>query len=176
MAILCSFMHAPTVEAYSAALDLLLYLHHTSTSHLTFTGSCKPPDGIPASHHKAVSGNHGMVLYSDASWHKSDKLGHNMFGYVLYLYGGPVSFAAKKLKVVALSSAEAAIKIAENLGVTAKNKHFQDAIHYFRHLCDHRTVTPVYVTTNHQHADGFTKPLDGQKYKTWRDWLVTLIK
>jgi hypothetical protein len=214
MAILCSFMHAPTVEAYSAALDLLLYLHHTSTSHLTFTGSCKPPEGIPVSHHTAVSGNHGMVLYSDASWHKSDKLGHNMFGYVLYLYGGPVSFAAKKLKVVALSSAEAeyaaasysckevvfvrnlcdflgvklshptvvcvdnqaAIKIAENLGVTAKNKHFQDAIHYFRHLCDHRVVTPVFVTTNHQHADGFTKPLDGQKYKTWRDWLVTLIK
>ena len=71
---------------------------------------------------------------------------------------------------------QAAIKIAENLGVTAKNKHFQDAIHYFRHLCDHRVVTPVFVTTNHQHADGFTKPLDGQKYKTWRDWLVTLIK
>ena len=30
-----------------------------------------------------------------------------MYGYVVYLYGAPVSFAAKLLKVVALSTAEA---------------------------------------------------------------------
>ena len=30
-----------------------------------------------------------------------------MFGYVLSMYGGPVAFAAKRLKVIALSSAEA---------------------------------------------------------------------
>ena len=90
-----------------------------------------------------------------------------MFGYVVYFMGAPVSFAAKRLKVVAMSSAEAeyaaaayackeivfvrnvlsdlgfritgptvlavdnqaAIKIAENAGVTARNKHFGDAIH-----------------------------------------------
>ena len=39
--------------------------------------------------------------------HKPDSLGYNMFGYVVYLYGGPVAFAAKRLKVVAHSSAEA---------------------------------------------------------------------
>ena len=31
----------------------------------------------------------------------------NSFGWVIYLFGGPISFASKKLKVVALSSAEA---------------------------------------------------------------------
>ena len=151
-----------------------------------------------------------MIAYSDASWHKPDHLGHNMFGYVLYLYGGPISFAAKKLKVVALSSAEAeyaaaaytcreiafvrnvcsflgvhlakptvicvdnqaAIKIAENSGVTARNKHFTDAVHYFRELVDKLVVSPVFVTTNHQRADGFTKALDGQKYKTWKKTVV----
>ena len=30
-----------------------------------------------------------------------------MFGFVIYMYGAPISFTAKKLKVVALSSAEA---------------------------------------------------------------------
>ena len=29
---------------------------------------------------------------------------------------------------------KAAIEIAHNLGVTSRNKHFVDAIHYFRHL------------------------------------------
>ena len=30
-----------------------------------------------------------------------------MFGFVVYFYGGPISFSAKRLKVVSLSSAEA---------------------------------------------------------------------
>ena len=69
---------------------------------------------------------------------------------------------------------QAAIKIAENMGVTAHNKHFCDAIHYFRHLCDHRVVSPVFVSTNHQRADGFTKPLDGNVFKMWRKHVVNI--
>lgn len=212
MAILCSFMHDPTVQAYSAALDLLAYVATTSTSHLTFTGSCACPLGIPDDRRLQVESNHGMVLYSDASWHSSDDLGRNMFGFVMYMYGGPVSFAAKKLKVVALSSAEAeyaavsysckelvfvrnmcdflgvkltghsvvavdnqaAIKIAENMGVTARNKHFQDSIHYFRHLVDHLVAAPCYVTTKQQCADGFTKPLTGDTFKQWRSRVLSV--
>ena len=133
-----------------------------------------------------------------------------MFGYMLYVYGGPVSFTAKRLKVVVTSSAEAeyaaaantckevmfvrslcsflgipvsgptviavdneaAIKIAENMGVTARNKHFQEAIHYFRHSCEHLAVIPTHVTTHNQRADGFTKALDGNAFKTWRSYVV----
>ena len=210
MAILCSMMHDPTVLAYSAALDLLAYVAHTSHSHLTFTGSCACPEGIPDEYRPHVESNHGMLLYSDASWHKPDELGFNMFGFALYMYGGPVSFAAKKLKVIALSSAEAeyaaaayackelvfvrnmcdflgvklngptvvavdnqaAIKIAENMGVTGRNKHFSDSIHYFRHLYDHSVVRPCFVTTKQQYADGFTKPLEGQTFKTWQSRVI----
>ena len=32
----------------------------------------------------------------------------------------------------------AAKEIAHNIGVTSSNKHFVDAIHYFRHLVEHR--------------------------------------
>ena len=107
MAILCSFMHDPTVEAYSAALDLLLYVAHTCDTAITFSGSSKCPEGVPHLHATHVTRNHGLVAYSDASWHKPNRLNFNMFGYVIYLYGGPISFASKNLKVIALSSAEA---------------------------------------------------------------------
>ena len=63
------------------------------------------PDGI--GHASEISSNSGFVAYSDSSWHKPDELGYNMFGYVVFLYGGPVAFAAKRLKIVAHSSAEA---------------------------------------------------------------------
>jgi hypothetical protein len=133
-----------------------------------------------------------------------------MFGYVVYYYGAPVSFVAKHLKVVALSSAEAeyaaasyackeivfvrklltdlgyppvgpitlcvdnraAINIAENMGVTSKSKHFVDAIHYFRHLVDHRVVVPTFVKTVDQRADGFTKPLGKTLFRVWVKYLL----
>lgn len=47
------------------------------------------------------------MAHSDSSWHKTDELGFNSFGYVVYMFGGPVSFVSKLLKIVALSSAEA---------------------------------------------------------------------
>ena len=133
-----------------------------------------------------------------------------MFGYVIYFYGAPISFVAKQLRVVALSSAEAeyaaasyackeivfvrnvltdlgfklahptalpldneaAIKISENLGVTKLNKHFTDAVHYFRYVVDHRVVKPTFVRTNYQRADGFTKCLGKQPFKIWRRLLM----
>ena len=205
MSILCSFMHDPTVEAYDAAVHLLQYIASTTHAQITFTGSTAPPDGIPAEVHDQVVKNHGFLAYSDASWHKPNKLGFNMFGFVVYFYGGPIAFSSKRLKVVALSSAEAeyaaasytckeivfirnvcndlgvqldgpavlavdnqaAIKIVENMGVTGRNKHFDDSLHYVRHLYDHRVIRPTFVTTKHQHADGFTKPLEKTPFQSW---------
>ena len=121
-----------------------------------------------------------------------------------------MAFAAKRLKVVAMSSAEAeyaaatysckeipfvrnvcnelqlplhgpvclavnneaAIKIANNRGVTGRTKHFSDAIHYIRHMVDHMIVRLRYVTTRHQLADGFTKPLDKTKFRAWTARIV----
>ena len=212
MSILCSFMHDPSPDAYYAAIDLLLYVHHTKHYRLNFSGSVKPPSGVDPKLHSGINTSGGLVAYSDSSWRKPDKLGFSMFGYVIYLYGAPISFAAKNLKIVALSSAEAeyaaasyackecqfvrkvlsdigfapkgpvvlavdnqaAIKIAENVGVTARTKHFVDAIHYFRHLVDHRVVVPTFVRTNHQCADGFTKPLGKSLFREWTRKLLVV--
>ena len=62
---------------------------------------------------------------------------------------------------------QAAIKIAENLGVTGRNKHFIDAIHYFRHSVDHGVILPTFVRTVHQCADGFTKALGKGPFRDW---------
>ena len=46
----------------------------------------------------------------------------------------------------------AAIAICENPGVTARNKHFSDAVHYVRHEYDHGRIRLVFVTTDKQRA------------------------
>ena len=208
MSVLCSYMHDPSIDCYNAALDLLLYVGHTRHYHLKYDGSVTPPIGL--GHAKEISINHGFVAYSDSSWHKPNELGYNMFGYIVFLYGGPIAFAAKRLKVVAHSSAEAeyaaasyaskevafvrnvclelnvnlsgplclavdntaAIKIAENRGVTARTKHFSDSIHYIRHMLDHLILKLRYISTDKQLADGFTKPLAKSPFRSWCSHLL----
>ena len=210
MSILCSYMHDPSPACYYAAIDLLLYVKYSKHLTLHFTGSMQPPSSIDSKLHSSISTCGGLVAFSDASWRNPDKLGYNMFGYVVYFMGAPVSFAAKRLKVVAMSSAEAeyaaaayackeivfvrnvlsdlgfritgptvlavdnqaAIKIAENAGVTARNKHFGDAIHYFRDLVDRHVIIPTFVRTKDQCADGFTKALGKGDFRAWQRFLL----
>ena len=67
---------------------------------------------------------------------------------------------------------EAAIAICENPGVTARNKHFSDQVHYVRHEYDHGRLRLVFVSTDLQRADGFTKPLDPAKFFHWRNFII----
>ena len=210
MSILCSCMHNPSQEAYDAAIMLLLYVAKTRDYTLHFSGKTSAPKGFDAEHSSSICANHGIIAYSDASWNKTDDLGRNMFGFIVYMFGGPISFTSKRLNVVALSSAEAeyaaaaavckelhfirnvitdlgftitgpivvavdnqaAIQISENVGVTARNKHFKDTIHYFRDRVEHHAVKPVFVTTLDQRADGYTKALEKTASRTWTDMVV----
>ena len=72
----------------------------------------------------------------------------------------------KPNNIVAVDN-QAAIKIAENVGVTGRTKHFSDAIHYLRHLVDHAVVKLTFVRTDAQLADGFTKPLGKGPFRAW---------
>ena len=209
MSVLCSLMHDPTTIAYHAAIDLLLYVS-TSSLTLYFPGTSKAPSCLDPSLGESVNASGGLVAYSDSTWRRPNNLGFNMFGFVVYFMGAPISFTSKQLKVVALSSAEAeyaaasyacrelvfirsvlidlgfqirqptvlcvdnkaAMEIAHNLGVTSRNKHFVDAIHYFRHLVDHRVVVPTHVPTKHQRADGFTKCLGKSAFREWLRMLL----
>ena len=213
---LCKFMHDPSPECYDAAISLLLYLGHTKDFvGLHYDGCTKAPSDFgrlePDSDtvREYIESNYGFVAYSDASW-RSAANKYSSYGYVVYLFGGVVSFASKYLKIVAMSSAEAeyaaasqacremayirnvcadlgltlkgrlclgvdnsaAIAICENPGITARNKHFDDQIHYVRHDYEHQRVRVVYVPTDRQRADGFTKPLDPTTFFRWRENVV----
>ena len=61
----------------------------------------------------------------------------------------------------------AVIDVAHDVGVSARTKHFDRAIHYLRDLTQLRRVLPHYVSTDMQRADGYTKSLDKSKYFAW---------
>ena len=58
----------------------------------------------------------------------------------------------------------AAIDVARNLGVTARNKHFNREIHYIREQVDLLKIALCYVQTSLQRADIFTKCLDSTTF------------
>ena len=61
----------------------------------------------------------------------------------------------------------ACIDIANDVGVSARTKHFDRSIHYLRDLTQLRRILPFYVNTEQQRADGYTKSLDKSKYHKW---------
>ena len=61
----------------------------------------------------------------------------------------------------------AVIDVAHDVGVSARTKHFDRAIHYLRDLVQLRRVIPVFVRTHIQRADGLTKALDKSKFLDW---------
>lgn len=67
----------------------------------------------------------------------------------------------------------AAIDIAYDVGVSGRTKHFDRAIHYLRDLTQMRRVVPIFVKTDLQRADGYTKALCKAAYLQWLSSVVT---
>ena len=67
----------------------------------------------------------------------------------------------------------AVIDVAHDVGVSARTKHFDRAIHYLRDLVQLRRVIPIFVRTHIQRADGLTKALDKAKYLDWLKMFFT---
>ena len=109
---LAKFMSDPTPEAYDLAVNLLLYLAHNPSLKMTYNGQASVPHALGKNgknpflkHSDHIISNGGFVAYSDSSW--GNKYPYPMFGFVIYLFGGIVSFASKQLKIIAFSSCEA---------------------------------------------------------------------
>ena len=88
VAFLCQFMHDPSPDAYEAALGILAYLVGVKDMGITYDRSDDPTP----------------TVYSDSSWGQVPK---PFGGWVVMAYNGAVSFAARKLKIVPISTAEA---------------------------------------------------------------------
>ena len=109
---LAKFMSDPTPDAYNLAVNLLLYLAHNPSLKMTYNGKALVPHALGKDgknpfhkHRDSIISNGGFIAYSDSSW--GNKYPYPMFGFVVYLFGGIVSFASKQLKVIAFSSCEA---------------------------------------------------------------------
>ena len=107
VATLARFMSDPTVEAYAAAEQILLYLAKTQDLSLEFKREAEHGNNVSRyagleKYTDEINRNFGFVAYSDASWGKANPF----YGYTLFMCGGPVSFASKTLKN-AESTAEA---------------------------------------------------------------------
>jgi hypothetical protein len=67
----------------------------------------------------------------------------------------------------------ACIDIAHDVGVSARTKHYDRAMHYMRDLTQQRRVLPAYVSTWLQRADGYTKALEKTKFLKWVSHVIT---
>ena len=61
----------------------------------------------------------------------------------------------------------AAIDVAHGVGVSARTKHFDRAVHYLRDLTQLKRVLPAFVSTLLQRADGYTEPMDKSTFLKW---------
>jgi len=84
---LCQFMSDPTIECWQAGIALLSYMYGTRTLGLLYR-RCK---------------NVRLSLYCDSSYGEPKP----MYGFVVFANGTPISWTAKKQKIVPQSSCEA---------------------------------------------------------------------
>ena len=103
VSILCSFMRDPSHDCYAAALNLLQYAQNTKQKSLHYTGSAKLPAGgnlLICGMLNRLRKRGGLIAYSDATRYRGNELGHNSYGYVICIFGAPIAYAAKSLKLI----------------------------------------------------------------------------
>ena len=180
-------MHDPSIEAWEAGLNILMYLKGNSFQGLSFDGS-NPWE---------------LIGFSDASW-GSEPVPFG--GFVIMLGGTAVRWAARKLKIVPQSSAEAevaayclaakelkfisnlltdlhvpvvkpisiycdnsaAIKIIKDVGAKARTRHFDRWLALGQEQYVDRFSKPVWIPTDSMLADCMTKSLDKTKFLAFR--------
>ena len=107
------------IECYEMAIILLKYFANDPSVSIHYSGLRDPPvvtDKIGRNplrpHASSIHSNGGFIAYSDASW--GPGVDYPMFGYVVYLFGGVISYTSKQLKIVCFSSCEAEYAAAAN--------------------------------------------------------------
>ena len=99
------FMHDPSPACWDAILELITYdYHNREVDVIVYGGEPKIPQAIPHRLHEDFLNSFGFHSYSDASW-----LLRSPAGYYLFLCNGPIDWAAKLIRVICHSSAEAEI-------------------------------------------------------------------
>ena len=80
-----------------------------------------------------------------------------------------LGYPLRKQLALGVHDNTAAIDVAHNLGVTARNKHYGREIHYIREQVSLMRTRMIWVPTKFQTADLFTKALDKTTFLRHRD-------
>jgi len=121
---LCQIMHDPIIEGWTVLIDLISYAFHSRFYCLRY---CANPDNIPSefdgtpAQWSAFRKNFLLHGYVDASWKIP-----SIAGWIYLMFGGPIDWSTKLIKVICHSAAEAEMSAASILC---------KSLSYFRQLC-----------------------------------------
>lgn len=98
-------MHDPSEMAYYAVLELLKYVYENRESYIiVYCVNASVPRAINEKLAKQIESTFGLHGYCDASWHL-----RSVAGYVILMFGGPLDWGARLIKVTCHSSSEAEV-------------------------------------------------------------------
>ena len=195
---LARHMSNPAERHFKLLKGVIRYLSKTRTLGITF-GDTKSFD----------HGSSPVIVYTDSDFAGCKDTRRSRTGYVLMLYGGPVSWTSKLQSVVATSTAEseyiacaaaareavwfrrvcsdldiplsgaipvrvdnqAAISMGNSSADTARTKHIDISYHFLRDQITRQRLRLVYVRTDNNPADIFTKALPEAKFGVFRQMM-----
>ena len=106
------FMHDPSPHAYECVIDLLIYAYYNrEIDVIVYGGDIRVPNAVPQHRRQEFRDCFGYHGWSDASW-----LLRTPAGFFLFFMNGPIDWAAKLIRVICLSTAEAEIAAGCMLG------------------------------------------------------------
>lgn len=98
-------MHDPSELAFYAVLELLKYVYENKDSYvIVYCTNASVPRAIDSKLAKQIEDAFGLHGYCDASWHL-----RSVAGYVILMFGGPLDWGARLIKVTCHSSSEAEV-------------------------------------------------------------------
>ena len=112
-----------------------------------------------------------MLAYSDSDWAGDCETRASVAGFILYLMGVPISWRSKGMKMVAQSSTEAeyialseAAKEVKFVYQVLRTKHVDVRYRFVQQFSLDGFIKVIFVKTDENDADLFTKNLGGEKY------------
>lgn len=101
MSVLCSFMQNPSLQCFEAAQSVLLYVAHTKNLTIRYSRTFAVPECFTPYSDNTIRENHGLHAFSDSTWTAP----RSICGYTVFRSGGPIAWSARKLHVIADSTA-----------------------------------------------------------------------
>ena len=192
---LCQFMQDPSIDAYEAGLGVLAYLSSARKIGITYNGN-KPAITVFSDSSWGQTpfpfGGHVVFFCGGAVSYQARKLkiapqssaeaetavyatAAKDLQFVLNVTGQDGMGVVIKLPVSIYCDNQATVSGVTNVGATARTRHYENWLMYGREQYLNHISTPVWVRTDQQVADIFTKALDKTTFLRFRALLLNYL-